>query len=121
MIKRGWLGDKTGGGFYKKVKKGGESEILTLDWQKMEYRPRLKAKFASIEAGKAIEDTRERLRALLAPALDGKGGDKANRLLWSSLSQTCLYAARRMPEISHASWIWIAPMRWGFRLGTRPI
>jgi 3-hydroxyacyl-CoA dehydrogenase len=118
MIKRGWLGDKTGGGFYKKVKQGGESEILTLDWQKMEYRPRQKAKFPSIEAGKGIEDTRERLRALLAPALGGKGdgktGDKANRLLWSSLSQTCLYAARRMPEISHSVVDLDRAVRWGF-------
>jgi 3-hydroxyacyl-CoA dehydrogenase len=118
MIKRGWLGDKTGGGFYKKVKQGGESEILTLDWQKMEYRPRQKAKFPSIEAGKGIEDTRERLRALLAPALDGKGdgktGDKANRLLWSSLSQTCLYAARRVPEISRSVVDLDRAVRWGF-------
>jgi len=118
MLKRGWLGDKTGGGFYKKVKQGAESEILTLDWQKMEYRPRLKAKFPSIEAGKAIEDTRERLRALLAPALDGKGdgkgGDKANRLLWSSLSQTCLYAARRVPEIADRVLDLDRAMRWGF-------
>ena len=114
MIKRGWLGDKTGGGFYKKVKQGAESEILTLDWQKMEYRPRLKAKFPSIEAGKGIEETCARLRALLAPALDGKGGDKANRLLWSSLSQTCLYAARRMPEISHSVVDLDRAARWGF-------
>jgi 3-hydroxyacyl-CoA dehydrogenase len=114
MLKRGWLGDKTGGGFYKKVKKGGDSEILTLDWQKMEYRPRLKARFPSIEAGKAIEDTRERLRALLAPALDGKGGDKANRMLWSSLSQTCLYAARLMPEIAHNVVDLDRAARWGF-------
>jgi 3-hydroxyacyl-CoA dehydrogenase len=114
MLKRGWLGDKTGGGFYKKVKKDGDSEILTLDWQKMEYRPRLKAKFPSIEGGKGIEDTRERLRALLAPALDSKGGDKANRLLWSSLSQTCLYAARRMPEISHSVVDLDRAVRWGF-------
>jgi 3-hydroxyacyl-CoA dehydrogenase len=114
MLKRGWLGDKTGGGFYKKVKKDGESEILTLDWQKMEYRPRQKAKFASIEAGKAIEDTRERLRALLAPALDGKGGDKANRLLWASLSQTCLYAARRVPEIGDRIVDLDRAARWGF-------
>jgi len=35
MVARGWLGDKTGGGFYKRVKKGAESEILTLDWKKM--------------------------------------------------------------------------------------
>src|ERR1700723_2755784 len=114
MIKRGWLGDKTGGGFYKKVKKGGESEILTLDWQKMEYRPRLKAKFPSIEAGKAIEDTTERLRALLAPALDGKGGDKANRFLWSTLGQTCLYAARLMPDIAHTVVDLDRAVRWGF-------
>jgi 3-hydroxyacyl-CoA dehydrogenase len=114
MLKRGWLGDKTGGGFYKKLKKGGDSEILTLDWQKMDYRPRLKAKFPSIEAGKAIEDTRERLRALLAPALEGKGGDKANRMLWSSLSQTCLYAARLMPEISHNVVDLDRAARWGF-------
>jgi 3-hydroxyacyl-CoA dehydrogenase len=114
MLKRGWLGDKTGGGFYKKVKKDGESEILTLDWQKMEYRPRQKAKFASIEAGKAIEDTRERLRALLAPALDGEGGDKANRLLWPSLSQTCLYAARRVPEIGDRIVDLDRAARWGF-------
>src|SRR5277367_2077943 len=114
MIKRGWLGDKTGGGFYKKVKKDGESEILTLDWQKMEYRARQKAKFGSIEAGKAIEDTRERLRALLAPALDGKGGDKANRLLWSSLGQTCLYAARLMPDIAYNIVDLDRAARWGF-------
>ncbi|MFZ3217422.1 MAG: 3-hydroxyacyl-CoA dehydrogenase NAD-binding domain-containing protein [Candidatus Acidiferrales bacterium] len=114
MLKRGWLGDKTGGGFYKKIKKDGGSEILTLDWQKMEYRARQKAKFGSIEAGKAIEDTRERLRALVAPALDGKGGDKASRLLWSSLSQTCLYAARRVPEIADRIVDVDRAMRWGF-------
>ncbi|HLE36135.1 MAG TPA: 3-hydroxyacyl-CoA dehydrogenase family protein, partial [Candidatus Acidoferrales bacterium] len=44
MLKRGWLGEKTGGGFYQRVKKEGEREILTLDWKTMEYRPRLKAR-----------------------------------------------------------------------------
>ncbi len=48
----------------------------------MEYRPRQKAKFGSIEAGKAIENTRERLRALVSTALEGKTGDKANQFLW---------------------------------------
>jgi len=31
MARRGWLGDKTGQGFYKRVKGEGEREILTLD------------------------------------------------------------------------------------------
>ena len=114
MMERGWLGEKTGSGFYKRVKKGGESEILTLDWQKMEYRPQQKAKFASIEAGKAIEDTRERLRALVAPALEGKGGDKANQFLWTTLSEMCLYAARRVPEIADSIVDVDHAMHWGF-------
>jgi 3-hydroxyacyl-CoA dehydrogenase len=113
MMKRGWLGDKTGSGFYKRVKKGGDSEILTLDWQKMEYRPRLKAKFGSIEAGKQIEETRERIRSLVAPGMDGKG-DKANRFLWSCLSENCLYAARRVPEIANSVVDVDRAMRWGF-------
>ena len=114
MLKRGMLGDKTGGGFYKRVKKGGESEILTLDWKTLEYRPRQKVKFGSIEADKAIEDTRERLRSLVAPALEGKGGDKANRFLWSCLSENCLYAARRVPEIANSIVDVDRAMRWGF-------
>jgi len=114
MLKRGWLGEKTGGGFYKRVKKGGEAEILTLDWQKMEYRARQKAKFGSIEAGKGIEGTPERLRALVAPALEGKAGDKANRFLWAGLSEMCLYAARLAPEIAHSIVDVDRAMRWGF-------
>jgi 3-hydroxyacyl-CoA dehydrogenase len=114
MLKRGWLGDKTGGGFYKKDRSSGGKEILTLDWQKMEYRPRQKSKLGSIEAAKGIEDTRERVRALLAPALEGKGGDKATKLLWSVLSETCLYAARLMPDIANNIVDIDRAIRWGF-------
>jgi 3-hydroxyacyl-CoA dehydrogenase len=114
MIERGWLGEKTGSGFYKRVKKGGDSEILTLDWHKMEYRERQKAKFGSIEGGKTIEDTRERIRAIVAPALEGKGGDKASRFVWTSMSETCLYAARRIPEIANTIIDVDHAMQWGF-------
>jgi 3-hydroxyacyl-CoA dehydrogenase len=114
MMKRGWLGDKTGGGFYKKDRTSGGKEILTLDWQKMEYRARQKAKLGSIEAGKGIEDTRERVRSLIAPALEGKGGDKATKLLWAVLSETCLYAARLMPEIANSIVDIDRAIRWGF-------
>jgi 3-hydroxyacyl-CoA dehydrogenase len=122
MAKRGWLGEKTGRGFYQRVKpapggsagKEGDREILALDWQKMEYRPRQKARFASIEMGKTIEDTRERLRALLGPVLAGQGGDKAQRFLWGSISEMCLYAARRVPEIANTVDHVDRAMRWGF-------
>jgi 3-hydroxyacyl-CoA dehydrogenase len=114
MAKRGWLGDKTGQGFYKKVKGTGEKEILTLDVNTMEYRPRQKAKFASLEMGKAIEDTRERLCALIGPVLDGQKGDKAQQFLWGGLSEMCLYAARRVPEISDNVVDVDRALRWGF-------
>src|SRR5258708_8411644 len=101
MARRGWIGDKAGRGFYQRVKKpGGESEILTLDPAKMEYRPQQKARFASIEAGKAVEDTRERLRMLVSPELSGKEGAKAHKFIWAMLSELSLYTAPRLPEIS---------------------
>ncbi|MBI1750072.1 MAG: enoyl-CoA hydratase/isomerase family protein [Acidobacteria bacterium] len=108
MLKRGWLGEKSGGGFYKKVKGEGEKEILTLDWKTMEYRARQKAKFGSLEAGKQIEDTRDRLKALLA------GKDKAAQFLWGAISEMCLYAAWRIPEIADRIVEVDRAMKWGF-------
>ena len=54
------------------------------------------------------------MRALVGPMLEGQKGDKAQQFLWGSLSETCLYAARRVPEISdHVADVDRA-MRWGF-------
>jgi 3-hydroxyacyl-CoA dehydrogenase len=115
MARRKWLGDKTGQGFYKRVKGGqGESEILTLDLQTMEYRTKQKARFASVEAGKAVEDTRERLRVLLTPLFEGAMADRAQQFIWGGLSEMCLYAGRRMPEISEHVEDVDRAMRWGF-------
>src|SRR6266852_1961334 len=114
MARRGWLGDKSGQGFYKRLKGDGEKEILALDVHTMEYRPRQKARFGSLEAAKAIEDTPQRLRPLLGPLLDGQKEDKAQQFLWGSISETCLYAARRVPEISDNVVDVDRALRWGF-------
>ncbi len=56
MMEKNWLGSKTGQGFYKKVKGAdGKSEILTLDLDTMEYRPKKSAKFATLELTKTID------------------------------------------------------------------
>jgi 3-hydroxyacyl-CoA dehydrogenase len=114
MVRRNWLGDKTGQGFYKKLRGEGEKEILTLDVNTMEYRPRQKAKFPSLEMGKAIDDTRERLCAFVKPLFEGQKGDKAQQFLWAALSEMCLYAARRVPEISDHITDVDRALRWGF-------
>src|ERR1017187_8542246 len=49
MLERKWLGDKTKGGFYKKVKSSGDDEErMALDWKTLEYHPRQKPKFAAL-------------------------------------------------------------------------
>src|SRR5690606_9505325 len=55
-----WLGDKTGQGFYKKTKDAKEAtEILTHDLHTLEYQPRTKARFATLETTKGVDDLRK--------------------------------------------------------------
>ena len=104
MLERKWLGDKTKGGFYKKVKgdKGKEDERMALDWKTLEYHPRQKPKFAALDMAKNVEETGARLRMLLG--LDGapQKPDKANTFLWAALSDLWTYSANRIPEISNS-------------------
>jgi 3-hydroxyacyl-CoA dehydrogenase len=98
MLERKWLGDKTGGGFYKKAKGSGEDERLALDWKTLEYRPRQKPKFASLEMAKNIDDVSARLKSLLGSS--GKNKNKDEQFLWTALSDLWTYSANRIPEIS---------------------
>ena len=121
MIKRGWLGEKTGSGFYRQVRKGGSKEIETLDWQKMDYRPRQKARLGSIEGGKQIEGTRERLQTLIGPTLEGKGGDKGAQFLWLSLSEMCSYAGAAHSRDSRSHCGRGSRHALGLRVGVGPV
>jgi len=102
MLERKWLGDKTKGGFYKRIKggEGEEDERLALDWKTLEYHPRQKPKFAALDMGKNIEDTGARLRMLLGLEGAPQKDDKAGAFLWAALSDLWTYSANRVPEIS---------------------
>src|SRR5436305_2047162 len=97
MLERKMLGDKTKGGFYKKVKGPQGEERLAIDWKTLEYRPVQKSKFASLEMAKNVEDTGDRLRMLLA---NTDPRDKAAQFQWATLSELWTYSANRVPEIS---------------------
>ena len=116
MLERKWLGDKTKGGFYKKVKGAGEEdERLALDWKTLEYRPRQKAKFPALDMAKNLEQTSARVRMLLG--LDGGGpqkNDRAGAFLWAALSDLWSYSADRIPEISDSIVEIDGAMRLGF-------
>src|SRR6187431_206695 len=90
-----WLGDKTGQGFYKKSKGAkGETEILTLDLKTLEYGTKAKAKFATLEATKAIDNLKQRFPVLLA------GTDKAGEFYRDSFYSIFSYVSNRIPEIA---------------------
>jgi 3-hydroxyacyl-CoA dehydrogenase len=111
MLERKLLGDKTKGGFYKKVKGPQGEERLAIDWKTLEYRPVQKAKFASLEMAKNIEDMGDRLRMMVANT-DPK--DKAGQFSWTSLSDLWTYSANRIPEISGSVVEIDRAMRMGF-------
>lgn len=110
MLERKMLGDKTGGGFYKKQKGAGDDERLGLDWKTLEYRPRQKARFASLDTAKNIDDPGTRVRTLLG----GSGKNKDEQFLWSALSELWTYSANRIPEISDSVVEIDRAMRLGF-------
>jgi 3-hydroxyacyl-CoA dehydrogenase len=106
MIQRGWLGDKRGQGFYKRV--GKDREIQALDRKTFEYHAAAKPRFASLETVRKIEPLADRLKALVA--LD----DNVGRFLWQLLSEHILYAAWMVPEISDRIVEIDRAMRWGY-------
>jgi len=91
---KNWLGDKTGQGFYKKTKKDGKTEILTLDLKTLEYKPKQKAKFGTLEQTKQISSLKERFPVLL------NGKDKAGEFYRDSFYGLFKYVTNRIPEIS---------------------
>jgi 3-hydroxyacyl-CoA dehydrogenase len=94
MLANNWLGDKTGQGFFKKIKSEAGKEILTLNFQTLEYGPRNKPKFASLEAAKPIDDLKQRLQLL--QAAPDKAGDFYKAFHYGLFS----YISHRIPEIS---------------------
>ncbi|MEN8251450.1 MAG: 3-hydroxyacyl-CoA dehydrogenase/enoyl-CoA hydratase family protein, partial [Bacteroidota bacterium] len=90
-----WLGDKTKQGFYKKTKdEKGKTKILTLDLESMEYNPKQKAKFGTLELTKPIDNIKERFKVLLG------GKDKAGEFYRESFYGLFQYVSNRIPEIS---------------------
>ena len=103
------LGDKTGGGFFKKSKDAeGNRQILELDLQTFEYKPQTKTKFPSLEAAKQIEDLPKRIKTLVW------GEDRVGEFLWRTTSRISRYAANRIPEIADTIVEIDNAIKWGF-------
>ena len=95
MIENKWLGSKTKQGFYKKTMVDGKKEILSLDLNTLEYRAKKRAKFATLELTKNIDNVVDRFKVLVA------GKDKAGEFYRKSLAALFTYVSNRIPEISN--------------------
>jgi len=104
MVKKGMLGDKSGGGFYKKQGK----DILVLDLKSMAYRAQNKVRFESLGAAKEVEAVRERVAVVL------NGQDKAAKFAERISLDVMAYTSRRIPEIADDLVNVDRAMRWGY-------
>jgi len=104
VVENNWLGDKTGQGFFKKIKlpvaqgspeeRKTDKEIQVLNLATLEYEPRKKTKFATVETAKPIDDLKTRLKILVA------GQDKAGEFYRHFHYGLFSYISHRIPEIS---------------------
>ncbi|MGP1908707.1 3-hydroxyacyl-CoA dehydrogenase/enoyl-CoA hydratase family protein [Metabacillus sp. JX24] len=104
MLENGWLGSKSGQGFFKKEGK----EILELNPETLEYQERKKLKAQSIEAAKQIKGSAAKMKALIY------SGDRAGTLLWNITSPTLLYSAELLGNIADDILAIDEAMKWGF-------
>ena len=108
MLKRKWLGEKTGQGFYRKQEGVKGSNILALDLRSFEYAPQRRPKSASFDMARNVEDTRRRVNTLFH--LFDPTGEFYRKLL----SDTFHYAASRIPEIADDLVSVDRALQWGF-------
>jgi len=90
MMENKWLGSKTGQGFYKKEGK----TITVLDLNTLEYREKKRAKFATLELTKTIDNVIDRFKVLVG------GKDKAADFYRKNFAAMFAYVSHRIPEIS---------------------
>jgi 3-hydroxyacyl-CoA dehydrogenase len=115
IVDNNWLGDKTGQGFYKKVKgAGGKSEILSLDLKTLEYKPKGKVRFAAFDQAKAIDNLDDRLKLLV------NSPDKAGEFYRQSFYSLFSYITHRIPEIADDLYLIDDALKAGFGWETGP-
>ena len=94
MTENGWLGSKSGQGFFKKDKVDGKKIIKELNLKTLEYQVPEKVKFATLAAAKQEDDLRKRMKIL------ANGKDKAGEFYRKAFYGLFAYASNRIPEIT---------------------
>jgi 3-hydroxyacyl-CoA dehydrogenase len=110
MLEAKLLGNKTGGGFYRRGRRDGQTVFDVLELDTLEYRPAAKPDLPIVAAARDHDDLGARLRFLLDKATDDRGARYVRDTLLPSLA----YAARRVPEIADSLVEVDHAVEWGF-------
>ena len=108
MVDRKWLGNKTGVGFYKEVRKDGNKEFWPLDLNTLEHVPPGKPRFESVGKARSVEGLGQRLKVMLGEE------DKAAKLVRTLVFQGIQYASSLLPEVADSVKPLDDAVRWGF-------
>ncbi|MEH7548729.1 3-hydroxyacyl-CoA dehydrogenase/enoyl-CoA hydratase family protein [Neobacillus vireti] len=104
MVEKGWLGSKSGQGFF--LKKG--KEILELDPNTLEYGPLKILSSPAVELAKQEKGTANKLKALVY------ANDKAGQFLWKTFTESFIYSAQLLGVIADDIVAIDRAMKWGF-------
>lgn len=104
MQKKGWLGSKSGQGFYLKQGK----EIFELNPETMEYEERKKLKTSGLEMAKQAKGTKNKMKALV------HSSDRAGELLWKITAPVLAISAQLLGNIADDIISIDKAMKWGF-------
>ncbi len=104
LIEKGALGQKTGGGFYKKVGK----DIVVLDVAKQDFRPSEQKPSDEVAAILAIKDPAEKFGKLRASS------DPQAQFLWASFRDLFHYSAYHLADIADTARDVDFAIRWGY-------
>ncbi len=108
LLERGWLGRKTGRGFYHMRREGGKKELWALNLETLDYEPPSKPRFDSVTEYRKVEPLGERIRLLI------NADDRAGQYLYHLHGFLLAYASQRVPEITDSIVNVDKAHKWGF-------
>ena len=109
LMEKGWLGNKSGQGFYKQVRGAdGGKEFWVLNPETFEYEVPTSPRFESVGKHRKVEPLGERIRLLI------NEDDRAGKFLWNLHAFYLAYASNRVPEITDTLVNVDNALKWGF-------
>jgi 3-hydroxyacyl-CoA dehydrogenase len=109
LLENGYLGNKSGQGFYKRVTADdGSKDFWPLNLQTLDYDPPQKGRFKRVGAHRKVDDVGERIKRLLGE------DDRAAQFLFHHFAFYLTYASKRVPEITETLVDLDNAQKWGF-------